>query len=300
MRKKATVRAISTGPKTKAGKKVASMNATKHGLTAKNFLNEQEKELYQSLLDSFTGEYKAQTPTEHLLIQRIANTTTKLNRCQTVEDNLFERAREKAGDYINVINSFELDNKSASDAILTKLGLLNPSEDTNYDLLRELITLKDPDKVTGYDYVLKHLPEIRKEIFRDCKKESIDIVDLIGGLANPSQIRIRYVSTYVGSDGQLAPIPEKTDEELDQSGHKVSAEDIVAYIRKKLDIFKRKTRSAEAVLGFDRRKQLLINSAMPDPNEMDRLMRYQTSLNRQLSKELGELLVVIDRRKKQT
>ena len=51
------------------------------------------------------------------------------------------------------------------------------------------------------------------------------------------------------------------------------------------------------VKGYEHKRQLLVAMAMPSPDAMDRLMRYQTSLDRQLSKALGELLHVIDRRK---
>ena len=48
---------VSTGPRSEAGKKVASMNATKHGLTAKNRLSKQEEDQYQALLAGLVEEY---------------------------------------------------------------------------------------------------------------------------------------------------------------------------------------------------------------------------------------------------
>ena len=91
-----------------------------------------------------------------------------------------------------------------------------------------------------------------------------------------------------------------TDDALDESGFKVSAADIVAYIRWQLDKLHRKLNILSFLDERKRRMQLLTDSAMPNSDEMDRLMRYQTSMDRQLSKALGELLVVIDRRKTAT
>ena len=184
-KKAATKKSNSTGPRTSPRKKVASMNATKHGLTAKNWLDEKEQELYQSLLHSLTEEYKPQTPTENLLVERLATITTRLNRFQSVEDALFALAREKAGSLDNLIESFELKGESASEAVSIMFGILNPSDDFNYALHDELSGIQDLDNISGYGYVLEHMPELRKALFRDCREENLDIYELIGGRATP-------------------------------------------------------------------------------------------------------------------
>ena len=71
------------------------MNATKHGLTAKNWLDEHERDQYQSLLHALVDEYELETPTELILAERVANIATRLKRFQRVEDTLFARARKK-------------------------------------------------------------------------------------------------------------------------------------------------------------------------------------------------------------
>jgi hypothetical protein len=298
MKKKTTQKSLSTGPRTKAGKKVASMNATRHGLTAKNWLNTQEQERYQSLLVSLTEEYEPQTPTENLLVERVATITTRLNRFQTVEDTLFALAREKAGSDHNVINSFGLTGESASDAASIMSRIMNP-DDINPALYEELSGIKDLDNISGYGYVLNHLPELRKKLFRECREEYLDIYGLIGGRASrrnqDTVLRFRFVG--VDPDGTVVIPPVKTDDELDKSGFKVSAADIVAYIREQHGKIKRKLSISKFLDERIRRTQLLTDSAMPNSDELDRLMRYQTNLDRQLSKALGELLHVIDRRK---
>ncbi len=44
-------------------------------------------------------------------------------------------------------------------------------------------------------------------------------------------------------------------------------------------------------------KELLMNKAMPSDKDMEKLMRYQTTIERQFSKALSDLIVLIDRRK---
>ena len=90
---------------------------------------------------------------------------------------------------------------------------------------------------------------------------------------------------------------KKTDEELDNTGLNVYAHILHEYVETQIDNLRKKTLIAEVVEGYERRRNLLMEMAMPSLRIMDRLMRYQTSLDRQFSKALGELLHVIDRRK---
>ena len=299
VKKKTTRKLLSTGPRTAAGKKIASLNATRHGLTAKNWLNEQEQERYQSLLDALTEEYEPQTPTENLLVERVANIATRLSRFQSVENSLFALAREKAADFENVMNSFELDQESASRVAAISLGILDASNDINNELFAELLSIKDLDNISGYGYVREHLPEIRKALFRDCRKAHLDISDLIGGRASGRKQNLaeflQVISIANARSAKTTPV--KTDDELDESGFKVSAADIVDYIRGQYDIMRRRLTINKVAVDQERRTELLISSAMPNSDEMDRLMRYQTNLDRQLSKAWGELLHIIDRRK---
>ena len=53
----------------------------------------------------------------------------------------------------------------------------------------------------------------------------------------------------------------------------------------------------KAIEDFPAQKELLMNQAMPKDNDMEKLMRYQTTIERQFSKALSDLIVLIDRRK---
>ena len=107
MPQKSQLKSVSAGPKTATGKKVASMNATKHGVTAKNRLNKNEQNQYQSLLEGLVQEYEPKTTTEHILVERIANIKIRMDRFQVVEAGLFEAARDKASDVENILDSFD-------------------------------------------------------------------------------------------------------------------------------------------------------------------------------------------------
>ena len=64
---------LSCGPRSSAGKETVSFNALRHGLTGRFKLMPFESEHeYQELLDGLHEEHRPSTPTEHLLVNRMA------------------------------------------------------------------------------------------------------------------------------------------------------------------------------------------------------------------------------------
>jgi hypothetical protein len=84
----------STGPKSQAGKNISSLNAFKHGLSSRHWLNEKQAVYYEMILISLTHEYQPQTPTEVLMIERVAVTMTKAKRLTDIEDAQYQLAKE--------------------------------------------------------------------------------------------------------------------------------------------------------------------------------------------------------------
>ncbi len=75
----------STGPRTEAGKRRIASNALQHGLYSDiriNLFNE-DHEFVKTLLTDLQGEYCLVTPTEHILVQQLANLQTRFLRAQT-------------------------------------------------------------------------------------------------------------------------------------------------------------------------------------------------------------------------
>jgi hypothetical protein len=76
----------STGPRTEPGKQRSSLNALRHGLTARTaILPTEDSESYQRHIQQFLDEYAPATPTETQLVHEIANTAWRLNRIPILE-----------------------------------------------------------------------------------------------------------------------------------------------------------------------------------------------------------------------
>jgi len=99
------------GPTTKAGKKISSRNATNHGLIAKHWSNPVEQESYSALMSDHIKDYQPKTVKEHILIEKLADITTRLNRFHKAEDAIFALSHERAKASVYVVNSFEIDDE---------------------------------------------------------------------------------------------------------------------------------------------------------------------------------------------
>ncbi len=286
---------INPGPKSKRGKAIASKNALTHGLTAKKWLDNNEQESYQSLLEAFVEEYQPVSSTEHVLVEKLAGLAVRLNRFQKVEDNLFELAREDASSSDKVVESFGFDEETEKTIAFALNGVDIAKYDIPLELIAEIIE-HAPDKITGYVYVKENMPAVRKQLIKDCHLEKCDIDELITHLSSSDQIThtIRFVSS---KEDEIREERTLSDEELDASGLKVSAKDLESYCWSLYDKYQRLVKINDHVSNRDKRADQLRSSALPDLDKQDKLMRYQTSLERQFSKTLGELLHIIDRRK---
>jgi len=83
------------GPKTSAGKAVASRNSIKHGLTSAKPTTSKEKELVQAYINELTSYYQPESPLEKLQIERIAICKVKLDRLYEVEQVQLALTTEK-------------------------------------------------------------------------------------------------------------------------------------------------------------------------------------------------------------
>lgn len=80
---------LSSGPKTSAGKAIASLNSIKHGLTSRTeFDSVSGLKIYRGLLE----EYGADTPSRKFLVQQLALTMVRLERCARMESEIIAEA----------------------------------------------------------------------------------------------------------------------------------------------------------------------------------------------------------------
>lgn len=277
------------GPVTKKGKQVSSRNALSHGLTAKKWINPEEKQSYQDFHSALIDDYQPQTVMESTLVEKIADLKVRLERFHCAEDHLFWLAREKAISPDLVVKSFGVDDQVVIDDISDHaFGIEKTNRPIAEQLFNELIR-HDEDDISGWGYIRDNMPLLREHVLNQCKKEKIDIEQLISRY-KPKTNQLTPVTIIISTNNEPKPL---TEEQLNQSGLKVPREHFIAFIKALYKQTKRRSITNYVIESFSQREQQLKHAALPDSSEMDRLMRYRTSLERQFSKTLGELLHLI-------
>src|SRR5271155_408140 len=86
---------FSTGPVTPEGKSIASENSLKHGLASGRLLIPGENpEEFQQLLSSLADEHQPATPTEEILVEKIAQAHWLTQRSLPLQADLFSTGDE--------------------------------------------------------------------------------------------------------------------------------------------------------------------------------------------------------------
>lgn len=155
----------STGPKSAAGKEVSSMNATKHGLSAQKWLTPELSQYYKGVLGSLMDEYLPQTPTEVLMIERVATTITKAKRLNDLENAQYELARELVMEEYN------------KPSIMRRSGILKLGTD-NIEKNQELIRLQLGASMPSLE-VMNIINRQQNSLSRQLSKELSELITVI-------------------------------------------------------------------------------------------------------------------------
>jgi len=97
--------AKSHGPITEEGRKTSSMNALKHGLTARTVvLSNEDGDEYTGLLNSYIEELQPTSPVEMDLVTEMVNAKWQQRRLSNIESQLFEEFMERAKKFSDVVS----------------------------------------------------------------------------------------------------------------------------------------------------------------------------------------------------
>ena len=282
------------GPVTIPGKKISSRNATKHGATAKGFINEQERERSLELLLDLNKHYQSNNPLIKLQLERIARVTIQLERIQNTIDAFFERSRAKSNLEDNLMEYLKVSPNQRMAVFLKKLGIAEPANKTE-DLIRHEVIANRFQPPTNQQEFLNASPTLCVQLYRSAclKKQSIN----------------EYIENQTRDGNTKSGIPPRslvTNESLGEVGGnnaskngtlkeailKTDLINIQQVIHWKLTEIQGKQDDLKKLEDFDKLLPIEERAATPNLDQLDKLMRYQTTLQRQLSTTIGELMVL--------
>jgi hypothetical protein len=282
----------STGPVSIRGKKTASQNAIKHGLSSvdPSTLPQSEQTEFQLVLQVLQDEYKPKTATELIMVERVAMLFQKMKRLQRIENTLFEVAKKDAGTDEMVFKSLGI--KEKNDLIIASLTKILKKNDLDEKIYPDEIIaeLQSVSRFTSYEPndFIKDFPHCYQLALKYSDDNKMPIQDYLLSAYNPD----RYNNEIFQRNKKNAPtfISLHNPSEIFPS--------MIEFFLKDLNTkYQNELKLNRAIEDYPAQKELLMNKAMPSDKDIEKLMRYQTTIERQFSKALSDLIVLIDRRK---
>ena len=298
----------STGTKTNAGKLAIRQNAMTHGVNVRGFINDQEELTYQTLMKALQKTYPSSNPLVAIQIDRIAKTKIQLDRVNKGIDATYTYAEDpNVSDeaLMDLLEMSPLDRQKAQEIVD---GEMNINGIVNVKRIRVAAELThiDTSKFKTHDEFLYHTPELCKYLIDEAAsfKYNIDyfITNNLSKLVNTDETSERLVRLLK----KLEPKNEDSKEEDVMEDHyglpitlteeesikKVKVENLklaAEYMRKEVD---KLAGLNYKIIMFNQLRKATISPISLDYRQLDSLQRYQTPLNNQLSKMMGELLVL--------
>ena len=283
-----------TGPVTIPGKEASSKNALKHGATSPKLINEAEQDRYKILIAGLTKAYPSDNPLIQLQLVRIARVTIQLERIQNTIDALFEKSRAHSNLEKNLMEFLGVSPEKRIEAILQKNGISTASPDTDNAISQEIITSKISAPKSQQEF-LETAPLFCAQLYKNASLEKQTIEEYIDNMerANdnktgiPSQIRIIYVDP---DDAKKDNTSKNTS--VEESILDTSLNNIKRALNYKFNEITKKESELKKLQDFEKLLPIEEEATTPNLDQLDKLMRYQTTLQRQLSTTIGELMAL--------
>lgn len=285
-----------SGPKSIKGKQISSRNSQKHGINARNWLSETEKNTFKTAKRRLIKEHQPKGLIEEALIDKIARAVIMSDRINDIEDAQYKLAREKASEPQAILDHFELEDEKEliEDYAKYMAGeYSSPKEFPPISVLSELFNL-NPYEIQDWLYLETELPELKTHIINCAIKAKTPVDVYIADLREV--VRDRPVN-------YKRPIRNLNPEDLTDPLKQI--------------IYARETRPvelqffAEHMLWLDTKRNALIEiielsqirspllkaASSPPEKTILQINRQRNAANKQFSTSVGELLEVQKRRR---
>jgi len=277
----------SMGPTTSTGKAIASQNAFKHGARSQKLVAH-ETHNYQQMVDALRESYPSNNPLVSLQIERIARIKVQLDRVQLLIDNTFEEADLKTAIDAHLMNLFELDDQQRSK--MAESDDLNVIDIEKLTLASTLLA-SDAIHCLSQEELLNTCPEFCEYLINQANKNKISLELYIsqlesGGYSSSDleiRLSIKLTKLVYGSDTDL--INQNSILEIPFERLLTAAKAIIHYpaLLKTIDL---KIAACKLI------ENTSLVKGQPNFETLNNLYRYQTSLQKQLSTTMGELLAL--------
>ncbi len=288
------------GPKSIAGKRKVSKNALKTGATSQNFLNDQEEKRFHEFYTQLKRDYPYKNSLIEAQIIRISKTRVQLERIQNIMDAEFAKSRALSNSIESTTDLLKMTNAEKSLIAKFTCNVIDAQgiPEVLDSVGQELITLAIEYPSLGINDLMLRAPHLSHYIYHSAESQGLPINEWIDQELNAKN---SAKNSTVLTQAIFAFLQDKIHEDRPKDlASAIKSADITKLnqlIQHMSAVYYRELTLDKKISDYYRLQPIVENSAMPDLDLLDRLMRYQTALQNHLSKFIGELLSLVDREK---
>lgn len=293
----------STGPKSESGRATSSKNALTHGARSKGLIGESENQEYQSFLAALRLQYPSNNPLVQMQLDRIAKAKVYVDRIQNVIDAAYLLAQQPATSDESLIKLLDMEpsQKAIADKIIRGEISLNGFVNLARLRIASEVSNFDTREFTKHSDFLEHTPQLCKHLYEEAKNLDKDInayiaydakhvIDGTNILLEALRIKERDKQAKVKQQHQSRPRETKS---LEDAIRETRIKSLQEFSLMMMSEFERVARTHYKVTAFNELRNIGIVPTSLDFDALDRLQRYQTSAQKQLSTFIGELLILL-------
>lgn len=293
----------STGPKSSAGKRISSKNALKNGATSQQLLNQEERQRFEQLCQRLRKDYPYKNTLIQEEIQRISKTTVQLERVQQIIDAEFEKSRSQSNSIEITTDLLKMSKAEKSLVAKSYWGHVDLAVLPNHDhsIGEEVIRLSLGAPIDLMEDLMQRAPLFCQYLFEQSEKQGIPIDLWLDRALTDSNLKWNKSESDVEEILRILndKLYHKRPKELITALEAANPHKIASYANQLAGMYYQDLMLNKKMDDFIHLQPIIEKSAMPNIELMDHLMRYQTTLQNQLSKFIGELLNLVDREKVQ-
>jgi hypothetical protein len=283
----------STGPITTKGKAISSRNATKLGLHAKNWLNDQEQELYNNALAQLQADYEPVGMLEMIQVERIANYTTRLHRIHQVEDAMYAKARKFSDDpeiFLESIGIGEEDKHVIENFADFMSGIYEVPAVIREPSAQAELMMADRVRIREWSDFKQTVPELWWSVIKECFHRDCEVSDFI-------ENSVKWPKRIPGyRNKETTELTEDLIAKIDDSGSSLNDNLIAQYLDLQMsELIKHKGLFA-LKQAYEEQKPLMELGAMPTQAELAKVHKERIAAEKIVSTATGELIELQRRR----
>lgn len=277
------------GPKTEKGKVIAAQNSLRHGLTAKGFISDSENAEHASLVQKLNEEYAPKGTIESILIEDLAMIRVQLARFKDVEAALFLNSQGQAELASSLVDSLQINDERIRQDLINAINTEESFIDAKHYREAKWLSRLDASNIADAELSEEVKTLIKNELKADCIERDFRPFELIDHLErqntdpNAPVCIVRLIGVTPNSINL-----EKA--ERDTQLENISELQMRDYVSAKKVNHSKKITKQKLLDKALSQKNALINAALPAPGELDRLYRYRTTLEKQFSNKLSQLI----------